>query len=177
MRRMGYIIAKIRSKLHRKKEYQIVCNYFRRRGAHIGDGCIICSNLDLCEEQLLTIGEKTIISSEVSFITHDVSISLASGQIGSLFGRITIGSNCFIGKRSTIMYGVTIGNNNIVGAGSVVTKSFKEDGVIIAGNPAKVIGKTRAFSEKYGDRVLTMNELFKIVNESDDLLTKKLIIK
>lgn len=46
---------------------------------------------------------------------------------------------CWIGMNSMILPGVELGNRTIVGAGSIVTKSFKEGNCIIAGNPAKVI--------------------------------------
>jgi len=49
-----------------------------------------------------------------------------------------IGNDCFIGMNSIILKGTKIGNNLIVGAGSVVHKSFP-DNVIIAGNPAKIV--------------------------------------
>ena len=49
-----------------------------------------------------------------------------------------IGDYCFIGVRSIIMPGVKIGNEVIVGAGSVVTKDISNN-CIVAGNPAKVI--------------------------------------
>lgn len=51
---------------------------------------------------------------------------------------VTIGDNCWIGANAIILPGVTLGNHVIVGAGSIVTKSFP-DNVIIAGNPAKII--------------------------------------
>jgi acetyltransferase-like isoleucine patch superfamily enzyme len=59
-----------------------------------------------------------------------------------------IGNNCFIGINSIIMPGVTIGNEVIIGAGSVVTKNIP-DNCIAAGNPAKII-KTGIRCEKYG---------------------------
>ena len=54
-------------------------------------------------------------------------------------GEIKIGSDCFIGANTTILPGVSIAPNVIVGAGSVITKSFSTDGVVIAGNPARII--------------------------------------
>jgi len=53
---------------------------------------------------------------------------------------IEIGDNCFIGMNSIILKGTTIGNNVIVGAGSVVQGKFP-DNCIIAGNPARIIRK------------------------------------
>ncbi len=52
--------------------------------------------------------------------------------------KVVIGKNCWIGSNSMILKGVHLGENSIVGAGSVVTKSFPKN-VIVAGNPAKII--------------------------------------
>ncbi|MGV3077913.1 DapH/DapD/GlmU-related protein, partial [Streptococcus pluranimalium] len=51
---------------------------------------------------------------------------------------ITLGDNVWLAGGVTVLPGVTLGNNVVVGAGSVVTKSFP-DNVVLAGNPAKVI--------------------------------------
>ena len=53
--------------------------------------------------------------------------------------EIIIGAQCWIGMNSVILPGVELGDKTIVGAGSVVTKSFKDGNCIIAGNPARMI--------------------------------------
>ena len=55
---------------------------------------------------------------------------------------ITIGDNVWIGVNAIILPGVKIGHNCIIAAGAVVTKSFNEDNLVIAGNPAKIINRT-----------------------------------
>lgn len=70
------------------------------------------------------------------------------GGVSDIFGKICIGDNAFIGAHAIILPGVTIGNRCIVGAGAVVTKSFP-DGSIIGGNPARLIGNSDDFLEKY----------------------------
>ncbi len=81
----------------------------------------------------------------MEFVTHD-GIYMVLDRIG-LEGRhcehldcIEIMDGCFIGLRSTILPGVRIGPRAIVGAGSVVTKDVPE-GAVVAGNPARVIGR------------------------------------
>ena len=54
---------------------------------------------------------------------------------------IVLGKNCWIGMNSTVLPGVVLGDHTVVGAGSVVTKSFPEGWQVIAGNPAKMIRK------------------------------------
>jgi len=75
-------------------------------------------------------------------------------------GRVTwIGDNVFIGMNATILMGAHIGNNSIVGAGAVVSGSYP-DGMVIAGNPAKVICTIDEFYEKRKNEELCAAKLY-----------------
>ncbi len=83
-----------------------------------------------------------------SYIAPNVGLITANHEIGNLDNHqppkeIVIGNCCWIGMNSVILPGVMLGDNTIVGAGSVVTKSFQEGHCIIAGNPAKLIRNLR----------------------------------
>jgi serine acetyltransferase len=58
---------------------------------------------------------------------------------------VTIGDNCWIGANVTILPEVELGNHVIVAAGSVVTKSFNENNIVIGGVPAKVLKKIEPY--------------------------------
>ena len=78
----------------------------------------------------------------VDFITHDggtwIFRHIPQYKGVMKMGRIIVEDNCFIGAHTIILPWVRIGKNCVVGAGSVVTKSLKANGVY-AGNPAKFI--------------------------------------
>ena len=90
-----------------------------------------------------TIGDDTIIGQY--FSTHPENHNFLDSNFlireqGVTRKGIVIGRNCWIGSKVAILDGVTIGNNCVVAAGSVVTKSF-DNGLVIGGVPAKVIKK------------------------------------
>lgn len=88
-------------------------------------------------EEKIIIGKGSYIAPGVGVITanHDLSClkHSAPGQ------AVVIGENCWVGMNSVILPGVTLGPQTVVGAGSVVTKSFPEGKCIIAGVPAKLL--------------------------------------
>lgn len=88
------------------------------------------------------------ISHDVDFITHDNSVCKLFGVGNDLYGKITVGDNCFIGAHARIMYGVKIADNVIIAAGSIVSKSISESNVVVAGIPAHIIGTWESFKEK-----------------------------
>jgi acetyltransferase-like isoleucine patch superfamily enzyme len=83
------------------------------------------------------IEKNVYIGPNVGIITsnHDISnpCKHASGA------DVVIKNNCWIGMNSTILPGVILGPNTVVGAGSVVNKSFESGSVVLAGSPAKII--------------------------------------
>ena len=88
----------------------------------------------------IKIGKGTYIAPNVGIITANHDIHNLDEHIEGK--NVVLGKQCWIGMNSIILPGVELGDNTIVGAGSVVTKSFPEGNSIIAGNPAKIIKKT-----------------------------------
>lgn len=89
---------------------------------------------------------EKIILKRGCYIGPNVGIITANHDINDLDlhcqGKtVIICENCWIGMNSVLLPGVTLGPRTIVGAGSVVTKSFPEGGVVIAGNPARIVKK------------------------------------
>ena len=84
------------------------------------------------------IGDYTQISANVGIITANHNLNDTREHTVKC---VEIGKYCWIGMNATVLPGVVLGDHTIVGAGSVVTKSFPEGYCVVAGNPAKLIKK------------------------------------
>jgi acetyltransferase-like isoleucine patch superfamily enzyme len=78
------------------------------------------------------VGRNSYVAFQARILTHDMT--------RGLYLHTRIGENCFIGGRSLILPGVEIGDNSVVGAGSVVTRNVPPRSVV-AGNPARILRK------------------------------------
>lgn len=88
----------------------------------------------------ITIGSDCMFSSNISIVTGDShSILDETGTCINPSRDIIIGNHVWIGKENTILKGAMVRDNSIIGAKSLVTKTFNEENVIITGNPARII--------------------------------------
>ena len=124
----------------------------RADGIEVGEGTIFYNpnsmSIDRQRPWMLKIGRYCKITKGTVILTHDYSRSVlrrAYGPIVGEAGETIIGDNVFIGMNSVILMGAHIGNNVIVGAGSVVGGTVP-DNCVVAGNPARVI---RTLDEHY----------------------------
>ena len=172
-----YLLEKIAKLLH-KDPMQYKIERYRFYGATIGKNVRTFSPISSAETYLITVGNNVTISSGVKFITHDNSIIKFCVNATDLVGKIKIGNNCFVGMNSILLPGVEIGDNSIVAAGSVVTKKFP-DGVIIGGNPAKIIGNVNDFVEKHKRKAFNFKGMsllqrrIEIANHPEKLVSKR----
>lgn len=109
----------------------------------IGERCGI-SGTTIYSMSRITIGDYCAIGANCKIIDNDFHpLDKGYRRLGlnkehARRKPVTIGDDCFIGMNSIILKGTKLGNNVIVGAGSVVSGCFP-DNVIITGNPAKII--------------------------------------
>lgn len=98
----------------------------------IREGCVI----DSLHPENIIIGKYVCIAMNCIILTHYYDTSKAGRQFK--YGRVEFADMCFVGAGTIICNSVRIGENSIVGAGSIVTKDIP-DNEIWAGNPAHFI--------------------------------------
>ena len=100
------------------------------------------------EPWLVKLGDHVHITRDVLFLTHDGGTLIFRDKIPDLeiTAPITVGDNVYIGVRSIILPGITIGSNCIIAAGAIVTKNVPDNSVV-AGVPARLIKTTDDYLE------------------------------
>lgn len=147
-------LKKIRRKYAEYKGGEIYINYLRRQGIKIGTRCHIGKpstiTIDYTRPYLVEIGNNVRMNNYFTLLTHDFATSVLTNKYGEFLpssGKVKIGNNVYFAQRCTVMKGVTIGDNCIIGYGSLVTKDIPSNSVV-AGSPAKVICTLEQYYEK-----------------------------
>ncbi len=124
-------------------------------GNRLGAGSRITAPIRLIEPEKITIGKNVLIESNILcmaagniVIEDNVEIAADVRLISNnhdfhyrnllICKQVTLKKNCWIGADASILPGVTVGENAVVGAGAIVTHDVPDNAVVV-GNPAKVI--------------------------------------
>lgn len=133
------MIRKIKNIIKRLRGVDVIDkDQLRKSGITIGKGCHIMGGVkfDYGHAQHIFLGNNVTIAPEAYILAHDASTFMHLDY--TRIGKVMIEDNVFIGARVIVLPNVTIGENSIIGVGSVVTKSIPSN-VVAAGNPAKII--------------------------------------
>lgn len=119
--------------------------FLRKKGVKIGENCIFreasSTAIDLTRPSLIEIGNHVDMNLNFTILTHDYVTGVFLHKYNEYLpssGKVKLGNNIYFGKNCTILKGVTIGDNVIIGAHSLVTKDIPSNSVA-AGVPAKVL--------------------------------------
>ncbi|WP_185233258.1 acyltransferase [Teredinibacter franksiae] len=142
---------------------------------HIGHYCLISPGVQLAAAQSIMIGNNCMLAAEVTISDCDWHGTYNRIRPFRCTSPVTLADNVWVGLRTIICKGVSIGENSIIGAGSVVTHNIPAN-VIAAGNPAKIVKhinpKRRMLKREFlfqnsGDYWQTQEELERAFNANN----------
>lgn len=130
-------------------------SFLRKLGCEVGNNNRFVCKTDIVGSgpyEYVKIGDGNLFSSDVHLYTHDGSVHVLNSTYLKdspcyKVGMIKIGSNCFLGHGTIVVPGVTIGNNVIIGTGSVVSRDIPSN-CVAAGVPARVICSLEEYYKK-----------------------------
>jgi maltose O-acetyltransferase len=138
-----------------------LADWYRKRGVQIGERTKVYSDVVFGMGGLdpIIVGRDCVLTG-CTILGHDASTNYWLNIQKSIRMPTVIGDRCFIGTRSIVLMGVHIGDDCIVGAGAIVTRDIAS-GSVVAGNPAKIVGKTAELVEKRKKLARSMPEYFR----------------
>lgn len=134
---------------------------FAGKHVHFGKNVYANFNLTLVDDTHIYVGDYVMFAPNVTIATAGHPILPALREKGYQFNMpVHIGRNCWLGAGVIVIPGVTIGENTVVGAGSVVTKDLPAN-VVAVGNPARVIREINEHDKEFyfKDRKIDYNDL------------------
>lgn len=129
---------------------------------HLGDHVYSNFGLTIVDDTHIYVGDHTEFGPNVTIATagHPILPELRGSLALQYNLPVHIGRNCWIGAGAVIMPGVTIGDDTVIGAGSVVTKDIPS-GVVAVGNPCRVMREIGEHDREYYCRGRKMPEEWK----------------
>ena len=126
----------------------------KKQGVKIGENVNFrypChTTIDTTRPTLIEIGNNVDINDNFTIMTHDFGTYVFRNLYGDFIpssGRVVIGDNIYFGRNVTVLKGVTIGDNCIIGLGSIITKDIPSNSVA-CGAPARVMCSIEEYYEK-----------------------------
>ena len=112
---------------------------FGGRHVHFGNGIYANFNLTLVDDTHIYVGDHTMFGPNVTIATAGHPVCPELREQGLQYNMpVHIGRNCWLGAGVIVLPGVTIGDNAVIGAGSIVTKDIPPN-VVAVGNPCRVL--------------------------------------
>lgn len=116
---------------------------------HIGKNFYANFNFTIVDDYTVTIGDNVLIAPNVTITVTGHPVHHELRKSGKMFSfPVTLGNNVWIGSNVVINPGITIGDNSVIGAGSVVTKNIPPD-VVAVGVPCRVIRNINERDREY----------------------------
>lgn len=116
---------------------------------HFGKGIYANFNLTMVDDTHIYVGDYTMFGPNVTLATAGHPILPELREQGYQYNMpVHIGRNCWLGAGVIVLPGITIGDNVVIGAGSVVTKDIPS-GVVAVGNPCRVLREVNEHDREY----------------------------
>ncbi|NLF43698.1 MAG: acyltransferase [Bacteroidales bacterium] len=135
--------------------------YLRGLGIKVGNDLWITPaiktlHIDVTRPSLVEIGDFVRLNRNFTLLTHDGGFYVLRNKYKEFIpqsGRVKIGNNVYFGRNCTVFKGVTIGDNCIIGFGSIVTKDIPSNSVAV-GAPAKVVSTLDEYYNKRKEKCI-----------------------
>lgn len=128
---------------------------------HFGNSVYANFNLTLVDDTHIYVGDCTMIGPNVTIATAGHPILPELREKAYQFNQpVHIGRNCWLGAGVVVLPGITIGDNSVIGAGSIVTKDIPAN-VIAVGNPCRVLREINEHDREYyfKDKKINWNDI------------------
>lgn len=147
------LIGEIKKIWHGRSN-EVYIRWLRKKGIEIGENVLfrdrMTTLIDYSRPALVRIGNNVDINRHFQILTHDWGSYVFRNKYHDFVnseGEVNIGNNIYFGTNVIILKGVTIGDNCIIGAGSVVNRSIPANSVA-TGNPCRVVCSLDEYYEK-----------------------------